>query len=106
MSQAAAKYMAKQSTARSLTLLNVVLPCRQVHLPYTAAKHGVLGLTKAYADALSKYNIQVKRSGTRLHLTDMTKALAEDPVRGLRSKNIFLLVNGVNPEQLMGPMVF
>ena len=107
MSQAAAKYMAKQKHGKIINIGSMQsYRAGKFIFPYTAAKHGVLGLTKAYADALSKYNIQVNGLAPGYILTDMTKALAEDPVRGPEIKEHIPSGEWGRPEQLMGPMVF
>lgn len=107
MSQAAAKYMAKQKHGKIINIGSMQsYRAGKSIFPYTAAKHGVLGLTKAYADALSKYNIQVNGLAPGYILTDMTKALAEDPVRGPEIKEHIPSGEWGRPEQLMGPMVF
>lgn len=74
--------------------------------PYAASKHGILGLTKAYADALAPYNIQVNGLAPGYIMTDMTKALQEDPVRGPEIKEHIPSGEWGVPEELMGPMVF
>ncbi len=61
--------------------------------PYAASKHGVVGITRAYADALAPYNIQVNALPGYIH-TDMTKVLEEDPIRGQKLKGTYHLVNG------------
>lgn len=66
----------------------------------------MLGLTKAYADALSPYNIQVNGIAPGYISTDMTKALQDDPVRGPEIKGHIPAGEWGVPEQLMGPMVF
>ena len=48
--------------------------------PYAASKHAVMGLTRAYADALAPYNVQVNGLAPGYIDTPMTKALQEDPV--------------------------
>ncbi|MEN3937171.1 MULTISPECIES: SDR family NAD(P)-dependent oxidoreductase [Staphylococcus] len=48
--------------------------------PYAASKHGVVGITRAYADALAPYNIQMNALSPGYIRTDMTKVLEEDPI--------------------------
>ncbi|MBY7146889.1 SDR family oxidoreductase, partial [Levilactobacillus brevis] len=74
--------------------------------PYTASKHGVMGLTKAYADALAPENIQVNGIAPGYISTDMTKPLQEDPVRGPEIASHIPAGQWGVPDQLMGPMVF
>ncbi|WP_304054202.1 SDR family NAD(P)-dependent oxidoreductase [Levilactobacillus namurensis] len=74
--------------------------------PYTASKHAVLGLTKAYADALAPYHIQVNGLAPGYIKTDMTVALQQDPVRGPEIKAHIPSGDWGVPDELMGPMVF
>ncbi|WP_338092283.1 SDR family NAD(P)-dependent oxidoreductase [Staphylococcus shinii] len=48
--------------------------------PYAASKHGVVGITRAYADALAPYNIQMNALSPGYICTDMTKVLEEDSI--------------------------
>lgn len=46
---------------------------------YAAAKHGIAGLTKAYADELGQHNIQVNGLAPGYFATAITKATRSDP---------------------------
>ncbi|NEG96537.1 2-deoxy-D-gluconate 3-dehydrogenase [Bifidobacterium primatium] len=74
--------------------------------PYTASKHGVMGLTRAYADALAPYNIQVNGLAPGYINTPMTKALQEDPVRSVEIREHIPAGHWGEPRELMGAMVF
>ncbi|MFT8533611.1 SDR family oxidoreductase [Bifidobacterium aquikefiri] len=74
--------------------------------PYTASKHGVIGLTKAYADALAPHNIQVNALAPGYINTPMTKALQEDPVRSVEIHDHIPAGHWGEPSELMGAMVF
>ena len=74
--------------------------------PYTASKHAVLGLTKAYADALAPDNIQVNGIAPGYVDTPMTKALQEDPKRNQEIIDHIPAGKWAQPEQLMGTVVF
>lgn len=74
--------------------------------PYTASKHGVVGLTKAYADALAPHNIQVNALAPGYINTPMTKALQEDPVRSVEIHDHIPAGHWGDPSELMGAMVF
>ncbi len=74
--------------------------------PYTSSKHAVLGLTKAYANALAPENIQVNGIAPGYVDTPMTGKLQEDPVR---NKEIIAHIPAgqwAQPEQLMGTVFF
>lgn len=74
--------------------------------PYTASKHGVVGLTKAYADALAKDNVQVNAIAPGYIDTPMTKALQSDPERNTEILAHIPAGHWADPSELMGTMVF
>lgn len=107
LSHAAAKVMAKQESGKIINIGSMQsYRAGKFIFPYTASKHGVLGLTKAYADALEPYHIQVNGLAPGYIKTDMTKTLQDDPVRGPEIKGHIPSGDWGVPENLMGPMVF
>lgn len=74
--------------------------------PYAASKHAVMGLTRAYADALAPHNIQVNGLAPGYINTPMTKALQEDPVRSVEIREHIPAGHWGEPKELMGAMVF
>lgn len=74
--------------------------------PYTASKHGIVGLTKAYADALAPDNIQVNAIAPGYINTPMTKALQNDPVRSKEILEHIPAGHWADPSELMGVAVF
>lgn len=74
--------------------------------PYTASKHGVIGLTKAYADALAVHNIQVNAIAPGYINTPMTRALQEDEIRNKEILQHIPAGHWADPEELMGTVVF
>lgn len=107
LSHAAAKVMAEQKSGKIINIGSMQsYRAGKFIFPYTASKHGVMGLTKAYADALSEYNIQVNGIAPGYIATDMTKPLQDDPVRGPEIKGHIPSGEWGVPDELMGPMVF
>ncbi|WP_421017548.1 glucose 1-dehydrogenase [Furfurilactobacillus cerevisiae] len=74
--------------------------------PYAASKHGIVGLTKAYADALASENIQVNALAPGYIDTPMTKALQEDKVRNTEILAHIPAGHWADPSELMGAVVF
>ncbi|WEV47393.1 SDR family oxidoreductase [Bifidobacterium sp. ESL0690] len=74
--------------------------------PYAASKHAVMGLTKAYADALAPYNVQVNGLAPGYINTPMTLALQNDPVRSVEIHDHIPAGHWGEPSELMGAMVF
>lgn len=107
LAHAAAKVMAKQKSGKIINIgsMQSYRAGKRI-FPYAASKHGILGLTRAYADALAPYNIQVNGLAPGYITTDMTKALQEDPVRGPEIKGHIPSGEWGVPEELMGPIVF
>ncbi|WCJ52564.1 SDR family oxidoreductase [Lentilactobacillus buchneri] len=107
LSHEAAKVMIKQKSGKIINIGSMQsYRAGKFIFPYTASKHAVLGLTKAYADALAPYNIQVNGLAPGYIKTNMTKALQDDPVRGPEIKEHIPSGEWGVPEELMGPMVF
>lgn len=107
LSHEAAKQMVKQHHGKIINIGSMQsYRAGKYIFPYTASKHAVLGLTRAYADALAPDNIQVNALAPGYILTDMTRSLQQDPVRGPEIKEHIPSGNWGVPENLMGPMVF
>lgn len=107
LSHEAAKVMVKQKSGKIINIGSMQsYRAGKFIFPYTASKHAVMGLTKAYADALAPYNIQVNGLAPGYIKTDMTKPLQEDPIRGPEIKGHIPSGEWGVPEELMGPVVF
>lgn len=107
LSQAVAKVMAKQESGKIINVASMQsYRAGKFIYPYAASKHGVVGLTKAYADALAAHNIQVNAIAPGYVNTDMTKPLQEDPVRGPEILNHIPAGHWADPSELMGVVVF
>ena len=64
--------------------------------PYTAAKHGVLGLTKVFANELGEFNIQTNAICPGFLATEVNRELREDPVFYNKITNRIRLADGAN----------
>lgn len=107
MAHEAAKVMTEQGSGKIINIGSMQSYRAGKNIfPYAASKHGVVGITRAYADALAPYNIQVNALSPGYIRTDMTKALEEDPVRGPEIKGHIPSGEWGIPENLMGPLIF
>ena len=107
LSHEVSKYMAKQNSGKIINIGSMQSYRAGKNIfPYTTSKHGVIGITKAYADALAPYNIQVNALSPGYIKTDMTKSLEEDPIRGPEIKEHIPSGNWGYPSNLMGPLIF
>lgn len=107
MAHEAAKVMTEQQTGKMINIGSMQSYRAGKNIfPYAASKHGVVGITRAYADALAPYNIQVNALSPGYIRTDMTKVLEEDPIRGPEIKGHIPSGEWGVPEDLMGPLIF
>lgn len=107
LSHAVAKVMAKNGGGKIINIGSMQsFRAGKFIFPYTASKHGVVGLTKAYADALAPSNIQVNAIAPGYINTPMTKALQEDPVRSKEILEHIPAGHWADPSELMGVAVF
>lgn len=107
LSHAVAKVMAKQKSGKIINIGSMQsFRAGKFIFPYTASKHGIVGLTKAYADALAPNNIQVNAIAPGYINTPMTKALQEDPVRSKEILEHIPAGHWADPAELMGVVVF
>ncbi|SFR73394.1 NAD(P)-dependent dehydrogenase, short-chain alcohol dehydrogenase family [Microbacterium azadirachtae] len=73
---------------------------------YAATKAGIVGLTKAYADELGEYGIQVNALAPGYFATAITEATRADPVSNQRIIDHTPAARWGDPADLMGPLVF
>lgn len=107
LSHAVAKVMAKNGGGKIINIGSMQsFRAGKFIFPYTASKHGIVGLTKAYADALAPANIQVNAIAPGYINTPMTKALQEDPVRSKEILDHIPAGHWADPAELMGVAVF
>lgn len=74
--------------------------------PYAASKHGVIGLTKAYADGLAPEGIQVNVLAPGYINTEMTKPLQADVSRNAEILAHIPAGHWADPSELKGAIVF
>ncbi|MFC6259394.1 SDR family oxidoreductase [Levilactobacillus fujinensis] len=107
ISHAVALQMAKQGGGKIINIGSMQsFRAGKFIFPYTASKHGVVGLTKAYADALATDNIQVNAIAPGYIDTPMTKALQNDAGRNTEILAHIPAGHWANPAELMGTVVF
>jgi len=73
---------------------------------YTAAKSGVMGLTRAFANELSPHKINVNAIAPGYMATDNTKPLRDDPKRSADILARIPAGRWGTPDDLMGAVVF
>lgn len=107
LTQAVAKEMVKQQAGKIINIGSMQsFRAGKYIFPYTASKHAIVGLTKAYADALAPDNIQVNALAPGYIYTPMTAALQADPERNQEILDHIPAQHWGRPEELMGVTVF
>mgnify|MGYP005839753793 FL=1 len=82
--RAAARQMLKQRYGRIINITSIVgLHGQAGQTNYSAAKAGLIGFTKAYAQEVGSRNITVNAIAPGYIVTDMTAGMGEDTVRTL-----------------------
>ncbi len=107
LSHEAAKVMVKLHSGKIINIGSMQsFRAGKFIFPYTASKHGVIGLTKAYADALAPEGIQVNSIAPGYIDTEMTKPLQEDKVRNKEILEHIPAGHWADPSELMGTVVY
>ena len=73
---------------------------------YSATKHGIAGLTKAYCDELAEHNIQVNGIAPGYYATAITTNTRSNPVTNQRVLDHIPAGRWGEPMDLMGTVVF
>ena len=73
---------------------------------YSATKHGIAGLTKAYCDELAEHNIQVNGIAPGYYATAITTNTRSNPVTNQRVLDHIPAGRWGEPDDLMGAVVF
>ena len=106
-SQAVGKVMIKQNKGKIINTASMTSVIGGKNIPaYSASKGGVVQLTKAFAVAWAKYNINVNAIGPGWFKTPMTKSLYEDKDRNSRTLSRIPMKRWGLPEDLAGTVVF
>ncbi|WP_040534726.1 2-dehydro-3-deoxy-D-gluconate 5-dehydrogenase KduD [Schleiferilactobacillus shenzhenensis] len=107
LSLAAAKIMAKQKSGKIINIGSMLSFQGGKFIPsYTAAKHGVAGLTKAFASELGAYNIQVNAIAPGYIKTANTAPIRADKARNQEILDRIPAGHWAEPYELMGIAVF
>lgn len=106
-SQAAGKVMIKQNKGKIINTASMTSVIGGQNIPaYSASKGGVAQLTKAFAVAWAKYNINVNAIGPGWFKTPMTKSLYEDKDINSQTLSRIPMKRWGEPEDLAGTVVF
>lgn len=107
MSQKVAAIMKAQGGGKIINIASMLSFQGGKFVPsYTASKHGVAGLTKAFANELGTFNIQTNGIAPGYILTDNTKGIQEDEKRFEEILNRIPTGRWGEPSDLQGALVF
>ena len=106
-SQAVGKVMIKQNKGKIINIASMTSIFGGENIPaYSASKGGITQLTKAFAVAWAKYNINVNAIGPGWFKTPMTKSLYEDKDINSQTLSRIPMKRWGEPEDLAGTVVF
>ena len=108
LAQAAARQFIAQGTGGKIVNIASMLSFQGgVRVPsYTAAKSGVMGITRALANEWAKHGINVNAIAPGYMATDNTAALQADPVRNAAILDRIPAGRWGTPADMAGPIVF
>lgn len=107
MSLAASKVFAKQKSGKIINIGSMLSFQGGKYIPsYTASKHGVAGLTKAFASEMGAYNVQVNAIAPGYIKTENTAPIRADKARDQEILDRIPAGHWAEPYELMGVSVF
>ena len=107
LSHAVAKIMKAQGAGKIINIGSALSYTADKHCPpYAVAKHGVIGLTRVFANELGQYNIQTNAICPGFLATEVNAELRKDPAFYDKITNRIAAGRWGESEDLMGTMVF
>lgn len=107
MSHTAAKIMVPQNHGKIINICSLFSWLGGQWSPaYSATKHALAGLTKAYCDELGQYNIQVNGIAPGYYATDITTETRSNPETNQRVLDHIPASRWGETQDLMGAMVY
>lgn len=107
LSQEVANVMVEQKAGKIINIASMLsFQGGKFVPPYTASKHAVAGLTKAFANELAEHNIQVNALAPGYIATDNTAPIWADEKRNAEILSRIPAGRWADPSDLMGVVVF
>jgi 2-deoxy-D-gluconate 3-dehydrogenase len=107
LSQAAGRRMSERGYGRIISIASVLAFQGGVRVPsYAAAKHAVVGLTKALANEWAAQGVTVNAIAPGYVATEITKVLREDEVRKRELLSRIPVGRFAEPDEIAGAAVF
>lgn len=107
LSQIAGRHMIERGSGKIINICSMLSYQGGINVPgYTASKHGVAGLTKAFANEWAAYGVQVNGIAPGYMVTDNTAQIRADENRKASITDRIPAGRWGTPEDLKGPAVF
>lgn len=107
LSQLVAKVMVEQKSGKIINIASMLsYQGGKFVPPYTTSKHGIAGLTKAFANELAEYGIQINAIAPGYVETKNTAPIRENPERFAEITSRIPAGRWATPADLMGVVVF
>jgi len=107
LSQEVAKVMVEQKSGKIINIASMLsFQGGKFIPPYTASKHGVAGLTKAFANELAEFGIQINAIAPGYVATKNTAPIRSDETRNKEILSRIPSGYWASPADLMGAVVF
>lgn len=107
LSKAVAPLMVKQRSGKIINVCSMLsFQGGKFVPPYTASKHGVAGVTKAFANELAQYNVQINAIAPGYIETANTAPIRADKERNQEILSRIPANHWAKTNELMGAMVF
>jgi 2-deoxy-D-gluconate 3-dehydrogenase len=107
LSQAAARRMAPRRSGRIINIASVLSFQGGIRVPgYAAAKHAVVGVTRALANEWAPLGLNVNAIAPGYVVTENNRALREDPVRMRELTSRIPAGRFAEPDEIAGAAVF
>jgi 2-deoxy-D-gluconate 3-dehydrogenase len=107
LSQKVAKVMVEQKSGKIINVASMLsFQGGKFVPPYTASKHGVAGITKAFANELAEHNIQINAIAPGYIATSNTAPIRENAARNEEILSRIPAGRWGTPFDLMGTIVF
>jgi len=107
LSQAAGRVMLKKGSGKIINITSVLAFQGGLNvLAYSAAKHGLAGLTKALANDWASKGINVNAIAPSFFVTELTEAIQKDPVRSKSITGRTPMGRWGEPEEIAGAALF
>jgi 2-dehydro-3-deoxy-D-gluconate 5-dehydrogenase len=107
LSQEVAKVMVEQRSGKIINIASMLsFQGGKFVPPYTASKHAVVGITKAFANELAEYNVQINAIAPGYVATANTAPIRADEKRNQEILARIPAARWATPADLMGAAVF